>query len=81
MYKKILVAVDNSPADENLLAHAAEFAPLFHSEILLLHVADGWAARRFEQLKLAESEEMKGDQAYLEMISTRVRRDGTSVAI
>lgn len=79
MYKKILIALDNSPADENILAHVAELAPRFHSEILLLHVADGWAARSFEQLKLAESEEMKADQAYLEMVATRLRRSGSSV--
>ena len=79
MYKKILIALDNSPADENILAHVAELAPRLHSEILLLHVADGWAARSFEQLKLAESEEMKADQAYLEMVATRLRRSGTSV--
>ncbi len=79
MYKKILIALDNSPADENILDHVAELAPRFHSEILLLHVADGWAARSFEQLKLAESEEMKADQAYLKMVATRLRRGGNSV--
>ena len=36
------------------------------AKLLLLHVADGWVARNFNQLKLAESEEMKGDREYLE---------------
>jgi nucleotide-binding universal stress UspA family protein len=31
-----------------------------------VHVADGWVARNFNQLQLAESEEMKQDRAYLE---------------
>ncbi len=47
------------PADESLLPHVAELARRLGSELLLIHVADGWAARNFDQLKLAESEEMK----------------------
>ena len=70
MYKKILVALDNSPADESILPHVVELAQRFGSEILLLHVADGFAARCFDQLKLAESEEMKDDRE----ISGRSRR-------
>ena len=64
MYKKILIALDNSPADETLLPHVAELAARFESELLLLHVADGFAARCYDQLKLNESEEIKEDRAY-----------------
>ena len=39
-----------------------------------MHVADGWAARNFDQLKLRESEEMKADRAYLERLQRRARR-------
>ena len=56
MYKKILITLENGPADETILPHIAELAGRFGSEILLLHVADGWAARSYDQLKLAESE-------------------------
>ncbi len=73
MYKKILVALDNSPADESILPHVVELAQRFGSEILLLHVADGFAARCFDQLKLAESEEMKDDRQYLETVAARLR--------
>jgi nucleotide-binding universal stress UspA family protein len=76
MYKKILVALENGPADENLLPHVTELANKFGSELLLLHVADGWAARCFDQLTLAESEEMKGDRAYLENAASRLRQAG-----
>ncbi|MEI4861630.1 universal stress protein, partial [Klebsiella pneumoniae] len=65
MYRKILIALDNSPADESILPHVAELAAHFGSDVLLLHVADGFAARCFDQLKLAESEEMKADRDYL----------------
>lgn len=73
MYKKILIALDNSPADEAILPHVAELAARFDSEILLLHVADGFAARCYDQLKLAESEEIKEDRAYLEKIAGELR--------
>ena len=66
MYRKILVALENSPADAALLPHIAEMARRLGSELLLVHVADGFAARNFNQLKLAESEEMKSDRNYLE---------------
>ena len=35
------------------------------AKLLLVHVSDGWVARNFDQLKLAESEEMKQDRVYL----------------
>ena len=59
MYRRILVAVENSAADKTILAHVTELARLTGAELLLVHVADGWAARNFDQLKLRESEEMK----------------------
>ncbi len=73
MYRKILVALENSKADENLIPHVAELARRLGSELVLVHVADGWAARNFEKLKLAESEEMKADRAYLARIETELR--------
>lgn len=79
MYKKILVALDNSPADESILPHVVELAQRFGSAVLLLHVADGFAARCFDQLKLAESEEMKDDQKYLEETAARLRGEKISV--
>ena len=63
MYRRILVAVENSPADRTILSHVSELARLTGAALLLVHVADGWAARNFNQLKLRESEEMKADRA------------------
>ena len=57
MYRKILVALDTTPSDQELIPTIIRLASLLKSELLLLHVADGWAARNFEQLNLAESEE------------------------
>jgi len=79
MYKKILVALENGPADETILPHIAELAERFGSSLLLLHVADGWAARNFNTLELAESEEMRSDRSYLEKIATDLRSQKFSV--
>ena len=68
MYRRILVAVENSRADRTILTHVSELAKLTGAELLLVHVADGWVARNFDQLKLRESEEMKSDRAYLEKV-------------
>ena len=80
MYKKILVALENSPADKTMLPQIAEFAKILGSELLLLHVADGWGARNFNQLKLRESDEMKDDRKYLEKIAAGLSEKGFSVS-
>ena len=80
MYQKILVALENSRADKSLLPHVAELAKRLRSRLLLVHVADGWVARNFDQLKLAESEEMKTYRSYLEATAARLRGDGLDVS-
>ncbi|PYK96424.1 MAG: universal stress protein [Verrucomicrobia bacterium] len=80
MYRKILVALENSRADESLLPHVMELAKRLGSRLLLVHVADGWVARNFEQLKLAESEEMKSDRGYLEKTAAHLRAEGLEVS-
>jgi manganese transport protein len=79
MYKKILVALENSRADKSLLPHVTELAKRLHSQLLLVHVADGWVARNFEQLKLAESQEMKEDRGYLDATVAKLRAEGLEV--
>jgi nucleotide-binding universal stress UspA family protein len=79
MYRKILVALENSRADETLLPHITELATLHGSALLLVHVADGFAARNYEQLNLAESQEMKDDRAYLESSAETLRAGGLTV--
>jgi nucleotide-binding universal stress UspA family protein len=79
MYKRILVALENSSADRTILDHVRQLATLTGAELLLVHVADGWAARNFDQLKLRESEEMKADRAYLESIRQELSGRGLTV--
>jgi nucleotide-binding universal stress UspA family protein len=80
MYRRILVALENSRADASLLPHIEKLARLAGSELVLVHVADGWAARNFKQLKLAESEEMKADRDYLEKTAEELRAQGLKVS-
>jgi nucleotide-binding universal stress UspA family protein len=80
MYDKILVALENSDADKALLPHVTELAKRMHSHLLLVHVADGWGARNFNQLKLVESAEMKADRAYLDKVAAHLAEDGVSVS-
>src|SRR5437660_12166165 len=72
MYRRILVAVEHSPADRTILTHVTALARLTGAELLLVHVADGWAARNYDQLQLRESEEMKADREYLESLKTEL---------
>ena len=81
MYSKILVALENSPVDRCVLRHVKELAMRMQSELLLVHVADGWVARNFEKLKLTESEEMKTDREYLEKTAAELRSSGLKVRV
>jgi nucleotide-binding universal stress UspA family protein len=76
MYKRILVAVENSAADRTILDHVSALARLTGAELLLVHVADGWAARHFDHLNLRESEEMRHDREYLERLRADVEQSG-----
>jgi len=80
MYRKILVAVENSGADRTILSHVRQLATLTGAEVLLVHVADGWAARNYDQLKLRESEEMKTDRAYLDKLASELSAASLKVA-
>lgn len=73
MYRHILVAVENSPADRAILDHVGQLAALTGAELLLVHVADGFAARHFQDLQLRESDEIKSDRAYLASLADELR--------
>ncbi len=81
MYKRILVALENGPADRSLVPHVAQLASLLDSELLLIHVADGWVARHYDDLKLAESDEMKADREYLQQQAAALGAKGLKVRI
>jgi nucleotide-binding universal stress UspA family protein len=66
MYDKILITLDCTPTDRVILEHVKQLAKLMRSTVVLLHVADGWAARTFGPD--AVSPEATEDAAYLEKI-------------
>ena len=66
MYDKILVTLDGTPRDRAIIEHVKQLAKLAHSRLVLLHVADGWAARTYG--KDAVSPEIAEDTAYLEKV-------------
>ena len=79
MYHTILVPVENRETDQTILRHIRPLARLTKAKLMLVHVADGWAARNFEQLKLQESEEMKQDRAYLANLERELQAEGFEV--
>jgi nucleotide-binding universal stress UspA family protein len=80
MYHHILIPLENSPADETILTHIKPLAHMTGAQLLLVHVADGWVARNFNQLQLAESDEMKQDRAYLEGRRAELAAEGFTCA-
>jgi len=79
MYHKILIPLENSDYDRAILAHIRPLAKMTGASLLLMHVADGWVARNYEQLQLAESDEIKADRLYLESVAQTLRAEGFQV--
>ncbi len=76
MYRRILVPLEHSPYDACILEHVRQLARLCGSSLVLVHVADGFAARNLRALALRESEEIQRDRAYLESCCAALRADG-----
>src|SRR5437868_3435817 len=54
MYQRVLVPLEHSGFDEAILVHVRRLARECGASMVLLHVADGWAARNIHHLKLRE---------------------------
>jgi nucleotide-binding universal stress UspA family protein len=80
MYKTILVPVENRETDQTILQHIRPLARLTNAKLMLVHVADGWVARNYEQLQLQESEEMKHDREYLASLERELQAEGFEVS-
>jgi len=76
VYKRILVAVEHSSYDAAIIEHVRKLAHFSGASVVLIHVADGWAARNVNQLNLRESEEMRVDREYLERTCEALAADG-----
>ncbi len=75
MYDTILMTLDGTPSDRAIIEHIKQLAKLAKSRLVLLHVADGWAARTYGPD--AVSPEITEDTAYL----ARVRAEFESIGV
>ena len=76
MFRRILVPLEHTPTDDAILKYIRPVARECRASLVLIHVADGWAARNIGPLALRESEEMRDDRAYLEQAAEILRSDG-----
>lgn len=76
MFRRILIPVEHSSTDDTVLQYIRPIARHCGAALVLIHVADGWAARNIRTLELRESEEMRTDLAYIERISGVLRGEG-----
>ena len=74
MYKIILVTLDSTPTDRVIIEHIKPLAKLTQSRLILLHVADGFAARTFGTD--AVGPEITEDTAYLKTVLTEFQAAG-----
>jgi len=74
MYDTILVTLDGTPTDRAIIEHIKQLAKLAHSRLVLLHVADGWAARTYG--KDAVSAEIAEDNDYLKNVRAEFESAG-----
>jgi nucleotide-binding universal stress UspA family protein len=74
MYDTILVTLDGTPSDRAIIEHVKQLAKLAQSRLVLLHVADGWAARTYGPD--AVSPEITEDTAYLEQVREEFQSTG-----
>lgn len=76
MYHRILVPLEHSEYDHAIVDHVRRLAAMCRASVVLIHVADGFAARNADQLNLRESEEMRLDREYLERTTALLNADG-----
>jgi nucleotide-binding universal stress UspA family protein len=77
LYDTILVTLDGTPTDRAIVEHVKQLAELAQSHLVLLHVADGWAARTYGPD--AVSPEISEDTAYLESVRSEFQSVGIPV--
>ncbi len=74
LYRKILVPLEGTSHDASILNHVRELAKTHGSELILIHIADGWSARFFREE--SDSKEVREDRAYLEKCAKSLKEEG-----
>ena len=81
MYKQILIPLENSPTDETIMHHIRPLIRLTGASVILVHVADGYAARLQDELNFEDSEEITKDRLYLESRKKELEKEGFKVKV
>src|SRR3979409_931839 len=76
LYGTVLVTLDGTPTDRAIIEHVKKLAKLAQSRLVLLHVADGWAARTYGPD--AVSPEIAEDTTYLANVRNEFQSAGIS---
>ena len=79
MYTTILIPLENSRTDEAILAHVRPLARKAGASLVLVHVADGHAARNQDALNLQDSPEIAKDRVYLAQRERELTAEGFRV--
>jgi nucleotide-binding universal stress UspA family protein len=77
MYKTILLTLDGTPTDRAIIEHIKQLAKFTQGRVVLMHVADGWAARTFGPDAI--SPEITEDTAYLNRVRSEFQSAGIPV--
>ncbi len=80
LYGTILVTLDTRPTDRAIIDHVKQLARAVHTgRVVLLHVADGWAARTYGSE--AVSPEISEDTAYLRQVRGEFEAEGIAAEV
>jgi manganese transport protein len=74
LYRRIGVAVENSPRDAISLRHAVALAREYGAELVLIHVVEGVGGQVYG--KEAGDQERQADEAYLDQLAETLRQGG-----
>jgi len=80
MYETILVTLDTTSTDRAIIDHVKRLARAVSTRrVVLLHVADGWAARTYGSEAI--SPEITEDQAYLDRVRAEFEAAGIATEV
>jgi len=74
MYARVLVPLEGTDYDESILRHVAELSKIHGSELILIHIADGWSARFYGED--SDSREVREDREYLSRCADQLQKQG-----
>jgi nucleotide-binding universal stress UspA family protein len=74
LYKKILVPLEGTGHDASILRHVTKLAKMHGSELILIHIADGWSARFYGEE--SDSKEVREDREYMGQCAEKMKKEG-----